>query len=185
MLFPTWICHFILAHSTPDMFWQLTVYRQCCTRLQSKGVPIITMGCLKSRENENPGMPIFTGCVYFHDTGKLCAYTQVVCVLTLAVLQLAFHRRNLSDFAVELLQRWNRSLLAVRDQGELWHASTIASRRSSDFQIDQHFLTRWPETDLVVIDTILSLLLFRRHANAIDGLRCDVATASLHNCRKE
>ena len=70
---------------------------------------------------------------------KLCAYTQVVCVLTLAVLQLAFHRRNLSDFAVELLQRWNRSLLAVRDQGELWHASTIASRRSSDFQIDQHF----------------------------------------------
>ena len=59
--------------------------------------------------------------------------------LTLAVLQLAFHRRNLSDFAVELLQRWNRSLLAVRDRGELWHASTIASRRSSDFQIDQHF----------------------------------------------
>ena len=70
---------------------------------------------------------------------KLCAYTQVVCVLTLAVLQLAFHRRNLSDYAVELLQRWNQSLLAVRDQGELWHASTIASRRSSDFQIDQHF----------------------------------------------
>ena len=71
--------------------------------------------------------------------GKLSAYTQVVCVLTLAVLQLAFHRRNLSDFAVELLQRWNQSLLAVRDQGELWRASTIASRRSSDFQIDQHF----------------------------------------------
>ena len=37
--------------------------------------------------------------------GKLCAYTQVVCVLTPAVLQLAFHRRNLSDFAVELRQR--------------------------------------------------------------------------------
>ena len=26
-------------------------------------------GYLKSRENGNPGMPIFTGCVYFHDTG--------------------------------------------------------------------------------------------------------------------
>ena len=38
-----------------------------------KGVPIITTGCLKSLENGNPGMPIFTGCVYFHDTGAhLC-----------------------------------------------------------------------------------------------------------------
>ena len=34
-----------------------------------KGVPIITTGSLKSRENGNPGMPIFTGCVYFHDNG--------------------------------------------------------------------------------------------------------------------
>ena len=34
-----------------------------------KGVPIITTGSLKSRKNGNPGMPIFTGCVYFHDTG--------------------------------------------------------------------------------------------------------------------
>ena len=33
-----------------------------------KGVPIITTGSLKSRKNGNPGMPIFTGCVYFHDT---------------------------------------------------------------------------------------------------------------------
>ena len=33
-----------------------------------RGVPIITTGCLKSRENGNPGIPIFTGCVYFHDT---------------------------------------------------------------------------------------------------------------------
>ena len=32
---------------------------------------IITTGSLKSRENGNPGMPIFTGCVYFHDTGML------------------------------------------------------------------------------------------------------------------
>ena len=31
-----------------------------------KGVPIITTGSLKSRKNRNPGMPIFTGCVYFH-----------------------------------------------------------------------------------------------------------------------
>ena len=36
-----------------------------------KGVPIITTGSLKSRKNGNPGMPIFTGCVYFHDTGGL------------------------------------------------------------------------------------------------------------------
>ena len=34
-----------------------------------KGVPIIMTGCLKSCENGNPGMPIFTGCVYFHDNG--------------------------------------------------------------------------------------------------------------------
>ena len=33
------------------------------------GVPIITTGSLKSRKNGNPGMPIFTGCVYFHDNG--------------------------------------------------------------------------------------------------------------------
>ena len=38
-----------------------------------KGVPIITLGSLKSRKNRNPGMPIFTGCVYFHDTGSHAA----------------------------------------------------------------------------------------------------------------
>ena len=35
-----------------------------------KGVPIITLGSLISLKNGNPGMPIFTGCVYFHNTGS-------------------------------------------------------------------------------------------------------------------
>ena len=39
------------------------------TVCSQRGVPILTTGYLKSCENGNPGMPIFTGCVYFHDTG--------------------------------------------------------------------------------------------------------------------
>ena len=35
------------------------------------------------------------------------------------------------------------------------------------FKSTNIFLTRWPETDLVVIYTILSLLLFRRHADIL------------------
>ena len=67
----------ILVHSAPDMSTVSasiirTVHHQpfAC----QKGVPIITTGSLKSRKNGNPGMPIFTGCVYFHDTGviKFC-----------------------------------------------------------------------------------------------------------------
>ena len=64
-------CHFILGHYAPDMsvlYASLHVPTVCSQR----GVPIITTGYLKSRENGNPGMPIFTGCVYFYDTG--CSY---------------------------------------------------------------------------------------------------------------
>ena len=51
---------------------QKAVYVQLSAAVCSqRGVPIITTGCFKSRENGNPGMPIFTGCVYFHDTGRL------------------------------------------------------------------------------------------------------------------
>ena len=67
-------CHFILGHYAPDMFWQLTVPSVLYVSLNfptvysQRGVPIIMTGCLKSRQNGNPGMPIFTGCVYLHDT---------------------------------------------------------------------------------------------------------------------
>ena len=67
-------CHFILGYYAPDMFWQLTVPSVLYASLNvptvcsQRGVPIITMGYLKSRENGNPGVPIFTGCVYFHGT---------------------------------------------------------------------------------------------------------------------
>ena len=44
-------------------------YRQC-RPLPQKGVPIITMGSPNSREYGDPGMPIFTGCVNFYDTGR-------------------------------------------------------------------------------------------------------------------
>ena len=40
-------------------------------RLRTEGVPIITTGSLKPRKNGNPRMPIFTGCVYFHDNGSV------------------------------------------------------------------------------------------------------------------
>ena len=49
------------------------------------------------------------------------------------------------------------------------------------FKSTNIFLTRWPETDLVVIDTILSLLLFRRHADTIGDIRrtnCEFANAT-------
>ena len=54
-----------------------------------KGVPIITTGSLKSRKNGNPGMPIFTGCVYFHDTGKSLkrGYRLLTFFLSLSVSQ--------------------------------------------------------------------------------------------------
>ena len=42
-------------------------YRTASRR--QKGVPIITTGSPKSREYGDPGMPIFTGCVNFYDTG--------------------------------------------------------------------------------------------------------------------
>ena len=44
------------------------------------------------------------------------------------------------------------------------------------FKSTNIFLTRWPETDLVVIHTILSLLLFRRHADILSETY-DVPTA--------
>ena len=45
-----------------------------------KGVPIITTGSLKSCKNGNHGMPIFTGCVYFHDNRPLGhALTRAAC----------------------------------------------------------------------------------------------------------
>ena len=50
-----------------------TVSAVCVIKLPTvcsqRGVPIIKTGYLKSRENGNPGMPIFTGCEYFHDNG--------------------------------------------------------------------------------------------------------------------
>ena len=74
-------------------------------------------------------------------------------------------------------------LFEIRGSFDMLQQSHPEGRQT--FKSTNIFLTRWPETDLVVIDTILSLLLFRRHADTIDGLRCDVATASLRNCRKE
>ena len=65
----------ILIHSAPDMSTVSASIRQYRTHRPSsavcvlKGIPIITTGSPKSRKNGNPGMPIFTGCVYFHDTG--------------------------------------------------------------------------------------------------------------------
>ena len=63
----------ILVHSAPDMSTVSAYIRQYRTHRPSsaicvlKGVPIITTGSLKSCKNGNHGMPIFTGCVYFHD----------------------------------------------------------------------------------------------------------------------
>ena len=74
-------------------------------------------------------------------------------------------------------------LFEIRGSFDMLQQSHPEGRQT--FKSTNIFLTRRPETDLVVIDTILSLLLFRRHADTIDGLRCDVATASLRNCRKE
>ena len=57
-----------------------------------KGVPIITTGSPKSRENGNPGMPIFTGCVYFHDTGippLECYCSQIAFLAVLKPLSLS------------------------------------------------------------------------------------------------
>ena len=66
------ICSILLELAT----LYLAILRLTCDRTASavklnvpavcvlKGVPIITTGCLKSHENGNPGMPIFTGCVY-------------------------------------------------------------------------------------------------------------------------
>ena len=74
-LYTTWICNFILSHSAPDMFSNLTVSASNVRVIwivavcMLKGVPTITTGSLKSCKNGNPGMPIFTGCMYFHDTG--------------------------------------------------------------------------------------------------------------------
>ena len=72
-------------------------------------------------------------------------------------------------------------LFEIRGSFDMLQQSHPEGRQT--FKSTNIFLTRWPETDLVVIDTILSLLLFRRHADTIDGLRCDVATASLRNGR--
>ena len=44
-----------------------------------KGVPKITTGWLKSRKNGSPGMPIFTECVYFHDTGESLGNARLYC----------------------------------------------------------------------------------------------------------
>ena len=63
MLYTTWICYLYTCA------WHVTCFDNWPYSLHAKGVPIITAGCLKSRENGNPGMPIFTGCVDFHDTG--------------------------------------------------------------------------------------------------------------------
>ena len=35
------------------------------------GIPIFTAGFPDLRENAHPGMPKFTGCVYFYDTGGM------------------------------------------------------------------------------------------------------------------
>ena len=37
--------------------------------LSQEGVPVFTVGSPYSREYGDPGVPIFTGCVYFYDTG--------------------------------------------------------------------------------------------------------------------
>ena len=57
----------------PFLNWKLCLPESYASPVSSavcilKGVPIITAGSLKSRKNGNPGMPIFTRCVYFHDT---------------------------------------------------------------------------------------------------------------------
>ena len=67
----------------------MTVPSVLYASLQSKGssynhdgVPIITTGCLKSRENGNPGMPIFTGvCRYAPDSMVVMVWSEAYLIL--------------------------------------------------------------------------------------------------------
>ena len=75
----------LILHLTRLENWTRS-YRQCrpVLRRQQKGVPIITTGSPKSREYGDPGMPIFTGCINFYDTGHdmpagLASLTQFLC----------------------------------------------------------------------------------------------------------
>ena len=52
---------------------------------------IITMGCLKLRENGNHRTPIFTGCVYFHDTSSAWLASSVAIYLGATQLYTTTH----------------------------------------------------------------------------------------------
>ena len=90
-----------------------------------KGVPIITTGSLKSRKNGNPGMPIFTGCVYFHDTGTHIHFQMVVSIclpcIDYNILRLK-HTYMVLNTRLETIFKWPvHSVFAMTDpEGVPW-----------------------------------------------------------------